>query len=119
MSTALLLVAAQASAATLNVCPSGCPYTQLAPALGAAHDGDTIRLGPGTYDGGVTIDVSVKLAGAGAGRTIISGGGPVLTIGEFGASTEPIVSGENPPPVNVHSPFACRSIPGLPSTTTV
>jgi hypothetical protein len=92
MSTTLLLVAAQASATTLNVCPSGCPYTQLAPALAAAHDGDTIRLGPGTYDGGVTIDVSVKLVGAGAGRTIVSGGGPVLTIGEFGASTEPIVS---------------------------
>jgi hypothetical protein len=92
MSTALLLVAAQASAATLNVCPSGCPYTQLAPALAAADNGDTIRIGPGTYDGGVTIDVSVKLLGAGAGRTIVSGGGPVLTIGEFGASTEPTVS---------------------------
>jgi hypothetical protein len=82
----------QAAAATLNVCPSGCPYTQLAPALAAAQNGDTIRVGPGTYDGGVTIDVSVKLVGAGAGRTIISGGGPVLTIGEFGASTEPTVS---------------------------
>jgi hypothetical protein len=92
MSTTLLLVAAQASAATLNVCPSGCPYKQLAPALAAADNGDTISIGAGTYDGGVTIDVSVKLVGAGAGRTIVSGGGPVLTIGEFGASTEPIVS---------------------------
>ena len=88
----LLLAAGQASAATLNVCPSGCPYTQLAPALAAADNGDTIRVGPGTYDGGVTIDLSVKLLGAGAGRTIISGGGPVLTIGEFGASAEPTVS---------------------------
>jgi hypothetical protein len=92
MAALLLLAAGQASAATLNVCPSGCAYTQLAPALAAADDGDTIRIGPGTYDGGVTIDVSVKLVGAGAGRTIIRGGGPVLTIGEFGASTEPIVS---------------------------
>jgi hypothetical protein len=88
----LVLSAGQASAATLNVCASGCPYTQLAPALAAAHDGDTISVGPGTYDGGVTIDVSVKLVGAGAGRTIISGGGPVVTIGEFGASAEPTVS---------------------------
>jgi hypothetical protein len=88
----LVLGVGQASAATLNVCPSGCPYTQLAPALAAAHDGDTIKIGPGTYDGGVTIDVSVKLVGAGAGRTIIRGGGPVLTIGEFGAATEPTVS---------------------------
>ena len=88
----LVLPAGQAFAATLNVCPSGCPYTQLAPALAAAHDGDTIRIGPGTYDGGVTIDVSVKLVGAGADRTMISGGGPVVTIGEFGASAEPTVS---------------------------
>jgi hypothetical protein len=92
MAALLLLASGQASAATLNVCLSGCPYTQLAPALAAAHNGDTIRIGPGTYDGGVTIDVSVKLVGAGAGLTIINGGGPVLTIGEFGASAEPTVS---------------------------
>jgi hypothetical protein len=92
MAALLVLGAGQASAATLNVCPSGCPYTQLAPALAAAHDGDTIKIGPGTYDGGVTVDVSVKLVGAGAASTIISGGGPVLTIGEFGASSEPTVS---------------------------
>jgi hypothetical protein len=90
---ALLLVGVgRASAATLNVCPSGCPYTQLAPALAAAKDGDTIKIAPGTYAGGVTIDVSVKLVGAGAGQTVISGGGPVLTIGAFGESTEPTVS---------------------------
>ena len=88
----LLLASGQASAATLNVCPSGCQYTQLAPALAAAGGGDTIRIGLGTYDGGVTIDVSVRLVGAGAGRTIISGGGPVVTIGEFGADAEPTVS---------------------------
>jgi nitrous oxidase accessory protein NosD len=91
--TALLLLGAgPASAATLNVCPSGCPYTQIATALAAATDGDTIAIAPGTYAGGFTIEVSVKLAGAGAGRTTISGGGPVVTIGEFGASTEPTVS---------------------------
>jgi hypothetical protein len=88
----LLIGAGRASAATLNVCPSGCPYTQLAPALAAAKDGDTIKIAPGTYAGGVTIDVSVKIVGAGPGSTTISGGGPVLTIGTFGASTEPTVS---------------------------
>ena len=88
----LLIGVGQASAATLNVCPSGCPYAQLAPALAAAKDGDTIKIAPGTYAGGVTIDVSVKLVGAGAGQTVISGGGPVLTIGAFGESTEPTVS---------------------------
>jgi hypothetical protein len=88
----LLIGVGQASAATLNVCPSGCPYTQLAPALAAAKDGDTIKIAPGTYAGGVTINVSVKLVGAGPSSTTISGGGPVLTIGTFGASSEPTVS---------------------------
>jgi hypothetical protein len=83
---------AQASAATVDVCPSGCPYTQLAPALAAAQSGDTIKIGPGTYAGGVTVDVSVKLVGAGPGATIISGGGPVLTIGMPGAASEPTVT---------------------------
>ena len=88
----LPLAAGQASAATLDVCHSGCQYSELAPAVAAAHSGDTIRIGPGTYAGGVTIELSVNVVGAGAGSTIISGGGPVLTIGTFGASSEPTVS---------------------------
>jgi hypothetical protein len=87
-----VLGAGPAFAATLDVCPSGCPYAEIAPALAAAHNGDTIKIGAGTYDGGLTVDVSVKLVGAGATSTIISGGGPVVTIGEFGASSEPTVS---------------------------
>jgi hypothetical protein len=67
-------------------------FPTLAAALAAAHNGDTVRLGPGTYDGGVNVDASVELAGAGAGKTIITGGGPVLTIGTYGASSEPTVS---------------------------
>jgi nitrous oxidase accessory protein NosD len=55
----------QASAATLTVCPSGCAYSQIAPAVAAAKDGDTISVAPGTYNGGFTIDVSVKLTGTG------------------------------------------------------
>jgi hypothetical protein len=67
-------------------------YSTLADALAAAHDGDTIQLGPGTYAGGVTIDASINLVGAGPSVTTLSGGGPVLTIGDFGADTEPMVS---------------------------
>lgn len=58
---------------------TGC-YASLAGALSAAHSGDTIHLLRGTYRGGVTIEKSVRLVGAGARRTAIRGGGPVLTI---------------------------------------
>ncbi len=81
------------AATVLCVGGPGC-YSTLQAAVDAAHDGDTITIAPGTYAGGVTIDVSVKLAGAGADQTVISGGGPVLTIGTFGASSEPTVSVE-------------------------
>jgi hypothetical protein len=64
---------------------AGC-YASLQPAFDAAGDGDTIRVDPGTYAGGVALDKSVTIVGSGATRTIISGGGPVLTIGVFGAA---------------------------------
>jgi hypothetical protein len=82
----------QASAATLTVCPSGCAFSQIAPAIAAASPGDTIQVAAGTYDGGFAIDKTLQLVGAGAGSTIISGGGPVITIGTFGAASEPTVS---------------------------
>jgi hypothetical protein len=89
---AATIAAGRASAATLTVCPGGCAFTQIAPALTAANNGDTISIGAGTYEGGLTVDKSVKLVGAGSGRTTISGGGPVLTIGTFGATSEPTVA---------------------------
>jgi hypothetical protein len=82
-------VAAQATSAAC-VGGRGC-YPTLAAAIAAAHDGDSVRINPGTYAGGVEIDKSVTLRGAGAGRTIIAGGGPVLTIGDWNAATAPTV----------------------------
>jgi hypothetical protein len=69
-----------ASAATLTVCPSGCAFSQIAPALGAASNGDTIQVAAGTYNGGFTVTKSINLLGAGADSTTISGGGPVIFI---------------------------------------
>ena len=80
------------AATTLTVCPSGCAFSEIAPAIAAASPGDKIQLAPGTYSGGFTIDKSLKLQGAGAASTTISGGGPVVTIGTFDASTEPTVA---------------------------
>ena len=80
------------AAATLTVCPSGCAFKEVSTAVAAAKNGDTISIAPGTYAGGFTVNVSVKLAGAGPGRTVISGGGPVITVGQIFAATEPTVS---------------------------
>lgn len=85
--------AASAAAASRTVCVGGKPgcYASLQAGLGAAGDGDTVKIFPGTYAGGVTVNKSIALLGSGAGLTTISGGGPVLTIGEAGASNEPTV----------------------------
>jgi hypothetical protein len=70
---------------------SGC-YSTLKAAIAAAHAGNTIRIGPGTFAGGVTVKVSVTIIGAGASSTIIRGGNSVLTIGTYEAPSEPTVS---------------------------
>ena len=69
----------------------GC-YAGLQAAVDAAGDGARISIGRGTFKGGVTIGKSLALIGAGAHATTIGGGGPVLTIGRFGAASEPTVS---------------------------
>ena len=99
--------AAAASATTLQVCPRGCAYTQIADAVSAAHDGDTVNVGAGIYAGGFTIDKDLTLNGAGARQTTISGGGPVITVGVVNAASEPTVgiSGVTITGGNTHSSF--------------
>ena len=87
-----VLGARPASATTFTVCGGGCAYSQIGTAVAAASRGDTVSIGPGKYVGGFTIDQSVSLVGAGANETTISGGGPVITVGKFGAKTEPTVA---------------------------
>jgi hypothetical protein len=70
---------------------AGC-YPTLQAALDAAQAGDAVRLAHGTFTGGATVTKSVDLVGAGRDSTTLRGGGPVLTIGTFGAATEPTVS---------------------------
>jgi hypothetical protein len=69
-----------ARAVAPDVCPSGCTYSQLQPALDAATAGATITIGAGTYTGGITIAKNITLQGEDASSTIIQGGGPVVTI---------------------------------------
>lgn len=90
--SALSIVAAPAQAATtLTVCAYGCAYTQVSAAVAAANDGDTVAVGPGTYAGGFTITKSITVTGAGAARTIITGGDSVITVGTLLAALEPTV----------------------------
>jgi hypothetical protein len=80
------------SGATLCVgAKPGC-YSSIQTAVDAANEGDTIRIAPGMFVGGLVITKSLDLQGAGAGETVISGGGPVITIGTFGASNQPTVA---------------------------
>ena len=67
-------------AATYTVCALGCPYTQIQPAVDAAPAGGTVRVGPGSFAGGIVIAKALTLSGAGAGATVIDGGGPVVSV---------------------------------------
>jgi hypothetical protein len=69
----------------------GC-FATVQAAVVAAQSGDTIRIAAGTFAGGITIDKSVQLVGAGAAATTIRGGGPVVTIGDLTGATTPTVS---------------------------
>ena len=88
----LTLAAEPAQAASSCVGSGGGCYPTIQAAVDAAHAGDTITIGAGTFAGGVTITKSVHLQGAGAASTIIRGGDHVLTIGAYGAASEPTVS---------------------------
>jgi hypothetical protein len=90
----LLLASAVAEADANTLCVGGghC-YATIQAAVNAAATGDTIRIGPGTFAGGITIDESVNLVGAGPGRTVIDGGGPVVTIGSTTSTPTVTISG--------------------------
>jgi hypothetical protein len=83
--------ASHASRSAVCVGGKGC-FSTIQAAVDAAHDGDTITVGRGTFAGGLTIGKSINLVGSGAKATVISGGGPVVTIGQFLAATEPTVA---------------------------
>jgi hypothetical protein len=88
----LALAAEPAQAAALCVGSGGGCYLSIQAAVDAAHNGDTITIRAGIFAGGVTITKSVRLQGAGPRSTIIRGGSHVLTIGAYGAASEPTVS---------------------------
>ena len=80
-----------AAAAPSRVCVGGpgC-FDTVQAGLDAAAEGGTVRIGAGSFAGGVTITRDVTIRGAGAAATSITGGGPVVTIGSD--TTSPRVS---------------------------
>jgi pectin methylesterase-like acyl-CoA thioesterase len=94
--TAVGATAATASSGrgTASLCVGSKPgcFSTIQAAINAAGDRTTIRIGSGTFAGGITIDRSLQITGAGPNSTTIRGGGPVVTIGTFLAPTEPTVS---------------------------
>ncbi len=52
------VVAAAAHGATVTVCSSGCGFTTIQAAIGAASSGDTVSVGPGTYVENVSVNKS-------------------------------------------------------------
>jgi hypothetical protein len=89
--TAFALVPTALSATRCVGSGHGC-YRTIQAAHDAARDGDTIKIAPGSFAGGVRITKSVHLRGKGAHATTIRGGGPVVTIGTFEAATQPTVT---------------------------
>jgi hypothetical protein len=89
---ALAIAGAGRSASGLCVGGPHC-YPTIQAAVDAAQDGDTIRIGPGTFAGGVMIAKSVSLQGVASAATRITGGGPVVTIGSPTVAPTVTISG--------------------------
>lgn len=66
----LLAGSAQAQGNILNVCQSGCDYTNIQAAVNKANPGDEIDISPGTYREAVHIDKSLYIYGATAYKFI-------------------------------------------------
>lgn len=62
-----------AHAADQTVCASGCDATSIQAAIDSATAGDTIYIGPGTYNENLTISKDINLVGAGASEVTIQG----------------------------------------------
>jgi hypothetical protein len=68
----LLLTSPTASAVQLDVCPIGCPYTQISDAIQAALTGDGVAIQPGFFtDGMIGINADITIMGTGLTSDVI------------------------------------------------
>jgi hypothetical protein len=106
-----LLAASPVHAATLTVCPSGCNFTAIQPAVDSALSGDTIRIFSGMFPGSMSItDKSLVLQGDGPTRTMIRedplSGSPIVILS---CSQSFPITIQNLAITNTHSGFARTS----------
>ncbi|MEC8193552.1 MAG: MopE-related protein [Myxococcota bacterium] len=84
MTLATLLTLSAAHAATLTVNSDGTgDHTSVQAAVDAASSGDTINIGPGTFNGAISVSAkTLYIQGSGIGATVLDGDGAatVLTI---------------------------------------
>ena len=78
-----------AFAATVVVCPTTCPYSDIQLALNHASVGDTIVVGPGTYRPGGTVDIAKNVIVA--GRDTLTGTAADVTIDGSGNGNESVM----------------------------
>jgi len=64
-----------AAATTWTVCSSGCDFTSIQSAVDAASGGDTIELGPETFEEHVVVANALTIRGAGPDSTVVDGNG--------------------------------------------
>ena len=69
----------------------GC-FPTIQAAVDAVDSVVPIQVDAGTYAGGITVRRSATILGAGAGKTIIRGGGPAIAIGTPGAENQSTVT---------------------------
>jgi hypothetical protein len=57
-----------------TVCSFGCDFTKIQEAVDSAEAGDTILLGPETFNENVVVEKDLTIVGAGRERTVVDGG---------------------------------------------